>query len=106
MVRSISFACAVSTSIMFCGISYAGGNNNQIPLSEVQQGAAITPVPLNLSGKSPAQCIWAVILLTQVETVAAATPFRSTSNKVAQAAIPLLVIPMRGRHQLRAPLVN
>jgi hypothetical protein len=55
MVRSISFTCALSTAIMICGISYAGGNNNQISPSEVQQGAAITPVPLNLSGKSPAQ---------------------------------------------------
>jgi hypothetical protein len=49
MVRSLSFAYALSTAVM-CGISYA-----QISPSEVQQGAAIAPVQLNLAGKVPAQ---------------------------------------------------
>jgi hypothetical protein len=45
---------------MISTISYAGDNANQIPRSEVQQGAAIAraviaPAKLNLAGKIPAQ---------------------------------------------------
>jgi hypothetical protein len=55
MVRSLSFASALSTAVTMCGISYAGGNDNQILPSQVQQGAAIAPVKLNLAGKVPAK---------------------------------------------------
>jgi hypothetical protein len=55
MVRSLSFACAASMAVLICGISYAGGNDNQISPSSIQQGKAITPVRLNLTGKVPAQ---------------------------------------------------
>ena len=39
---------------MISGIAYAGGNDNQISPSSIQQGKAIAPVPLNLKGKVPA----------------------------------------------------
>src|SRR5215469_14814003 len=55
MARSLSFLCALSTAVPICSISYAGDNNNKISPSQVQQGQAITPVQLNLAGKSPAQ---------------------------------------------------
>jgi hypothetical protein len=55
MVRWLSFAYALSTAVMICGTSYAGGNDNQISPSQVQQGAAIAPVKLNLAGKVPAK---------------------------------------------------
>jgi hypothetical protein len=56
--RSLSFACAaLSTAVMLmlCGTSYAGGNDNQISPFPIQQGKAIAPVPLNLTGKDPGQ---------------------------------------------------
>ena len=55
MARSLAFVCAFSTAVAICSISYALDNNNQISPSQVQQGQAITPVQLNLRGKSPAQ---------------------------------------------------
>jgi len=55
MVRSLPFACVLSTAVMICGISYAGDNDNQISPSPVQQGSAISPVKLNLAGKEPAK---------------------------------------------------
>jgi hypothetical protein len=55
VVRSLSFAYALSMAVMICGISYAGGNDNQISPFPIQQGKAIAPVPLNLTGKDPAQ---------------------------------------------------
>jgi hypothetical protein len=41
--------------LMLCGTSYAGDNDNQISPSQVQQGSAIAPVKLNLTGKEPAK---------------------------------------------------
>jgi hypothetical protein len=55
MVRSLSFASALSTAVIIWGISYAGDNDNQISPSPIQQGKAIAPVPLNLTGKVPAK---------------------------------------------------
>jgi len=54
MHRSLSFASAFSAAVMISGIAYAGGNDNQISPSSIQQGKAIAPVPLNLTGKVPA----------------------------------------------------
>ena len=55
MLRSLAFVCALLTAVAICSVSYAGDNANQISPSEVQQGKTITPVQLNLAGKSPAQ---------------------------------------------------
>lgn len=55
MVRSLAFVCALSMVVAICSISYAGDKDSQISPSQVQQGQAITPVRLNLTGKSPAQ---------------------------------------------------
>lgn len=54
MFRSVSFACALSTAVIICGFSYAG-DNNQISPWKVEQGIAIAPVKLNLTGKDPRQ---------------------------------------------------
>jgi hypothetical protein len=54
MVRSLSFAFAVSAIVMVCGISYAGNNDDAISSNPVQQGFEISPVPkakLNFAGK-------------------------------------------------------
>ena len=53
MVHSLSFAFALSTAVMTCGISYAGDDDNPISPFPVQQGFAISPVKVNLAGKDP-----------------------------------------------------
>jgi len=42
MVHSLSFAFALSTAVMTCGISYAGDDDNRISPFPVQQGFAIS----------------------------------------------------------------
>jgi hypothetical protein len=53
MVRGLAFVCALSTAVTICGISYAGDSDDRISPFAVQQGFAISPVKLNLSGKDP-----------------------------------------------------
>jgi len=58
MLRSLSFALALSTAIMTSGISSAEDDDDAISSSRVQQGFEISPVPkakLNLTGKNPAK---------------------------------------------------
>ena len=69
MVRSLSFAFALSTAVMICGISYAGDTDdhaNLISPFPVQQGFRISPVKLDLKGKNPVQVGWGSYLVNAV----------------------------------------